>query len=245
MDSTSLTDRLDESGIGEGLPQGDRALAWSRAGDDARPPVPGKEHPHLGVERRLPDLHPDHRATVAVGEVQLGIGHLVLAADHRDEHVSVLHRMADAVEMAALVGGAIRFRRWMADSSPTASRAGLDDLLKQGRFRRSQARPNAQVSPGALIELRSLKLIYDRHRDQSKQRVPGYFGRNVRIERKSDWESIGDVLDRPVGAGVGEFVDRIGAGGDAEDADAGAVAGANVARGVADGDRLDPVERVA
>ena len=44
-------------------------------------------------------------------------------------------------------------------------------------------------------------------------------------------------VDRPVGAGLALFLDRVAAGGDADDPDAGAVAGGDVARGVADGDR--------
>ncbi len=53
------------------------------------------------------------------------------------------------------------------------------------------------------------------------------------------------VGDRPVGAGLFLFGDAVGAGGDADDADAGAVAGGDVARGVADRDRRGEVERRA
>src|ERR1700753_2110824 len=60
-----------------------------------------------------------------------------------------------------------------------------------------------------------------------------------------DGEAIRDVLDRPVGARLFLFGDAVGAGGDADDADAGAVAGADVARGIADRDRRGELERRA
>src|SRR4051794_22521035 len=60
----------------------------------------------------------------------------------------------------------------------------------------------------------------------------------------SGGEAFLNVLQRPVGAGVGEFVDGVGAGRNADDADSRSVAGADVPRSVADRDRLRLVEWV-
>ena len=63
------------------------------------------------------------------------------------------------------------------------------------------------------------------------------------VDCSSDREAGLDRLDRPVGAGLAQLLDRVAAGGDADDPDAGAVAGVDVAGGVADGDRRRRVER--
>src|ERR1700744_5303202 len=60
-----------------------------------------------------------------------------------------------------------------------------------------------------------------------------------------DGEAIRDVLDRPVGVRLFQFGDAVGAGGYADDADPGAVAGGDVAGGVADRDRRGELERRA
>ena len=64
-----------------------------------------------------------------------------------------------------------------------------------------------------------------------------YYDAGARRPLSGPGEPAPQVLDRPVGAGLAEFLDAVVAGGDADHLDAGAVAGVDVARGVADGDR--------
>src|SRR5262245_41968176 len=57
-------------------------------------------------------------------------------------------------------------------------------------------------------------------------------------EGGSGGETGRNVGERPVGTGLVKLIDAVAAGGNADDADAGAVAGTHVAGGVADGDRV-------
>src|SRR5215212_12235743 len=60
-----------------------------------------------------------------------------------------------------------------------------------------------------------------------------------------DGKACRQVGDRPIGTGLVELLDAVGTGGNADHLDAGAVAGFDVARGIADGDRAFGLEGIA
>ena len=79
---------------------------------------------------------------------------------------------------------------------------------------------------------------------QTCRRLSTHVG-GLLTSRRLSGEAVLDGLERPVGSGLAEFLDRVLAGGDADNLDPGAVAGPDVARGVADREAGAVAERPA